>query len=98
VGAVKVALFAKNSGKLNGLQASKESEAGPTATAGKNGKFPASVVPTLVGSAGRSQPPGNDFRPFQPLSATFHLPRLPPVAPAELHAGSLVRCLLWMAR
>jgi hypothetical protein len=52
VGAVRVALFAKNSGKINGLAASKAPKPGRLLPLGKNGKFPASVVPTFVGPAG----------------------------------------------
>src|SRR5437763_2466183 len=52
VGAVRVALFAKNSGKVNGLQASPTPKPGRLLPLGKNGKFPASVVPTVVGPAG----------------------------------------------
>jgi Collagen triple helix repeat (20 copies) len=58
VGAVKVALFAKNSGKLNGLRASKTPKPGRLLPLGKNGKFPASVVPTVTGPAGPKGDPG----------------------------------------
>jgi Collagen triple helix repeat (20 copies) len=52
VGAVRVTLFAKNAGKVNGLQASKTPKPGRLVPLGKNGKFPASVVPTFIGPAG----------------------------------------------
>src|SRR5204863_4686143 len=42
VGGVRVALFAKNSGKVNGLQASKAPRPGRLVPLGKNGKFPRS--------------------------------------------------------
>jgi Collagen triple helix repeat (20 copies) len=58
VGATRVALFAKNSGKLNGLQASKRPKPGRLLPLGTNGKFPASVVPALVGPAGPQGAPG----------------------------------------
>lgn len=44
-GAVRVALFAKNSGKVGGFAASKKPKAGKLLPLGKNGKFPASVFP-----------------------------------------------------
>jgi hypothetical protein len=58
VGAARVALFAKNSGKLNGLQASKRPKPGRLLPLGKNGKFPASVMPIRVGAAGPQGLPG----------------------------------------
>jgi hypothetical protein len=58
VGAVRVALFAKNAGKLNGLRASKTPRPGRLLPLGKNGKFPAAVVPTLAGPKGDRGPQG----------------------------------------
>jgi hypothetical protein len=58
VGAVKVALFAKNAGKVNGLRASKTPKAGRLLPLGKDGKFPASVVPTIAGPKGDPGPQG----------------------------------------
>jgi hypothetical protein len=52
VGTVKVALFAKNAGKLNGLKASKTPRPGRLLPLGRDGRFPASVVPAAVGPAG----------------------------------------------
>jgi hypothetical protein len=52
-GVVKVALFAKNAGKVGGIAASKSPKAGKLLPLGKNGKFPASVLPSgLQGPAG----------------------------------------------
>jgi hypothetical protein len=51
-GAVKVALFAKNAGKVGGIAASKKPKAGRLVPLGKNGKFPASVLPATTPSAG----------------------------------------------
>lgn len=59
VGAAKVALFAKNSAKLNGLGASKTPKPGRLLPLGKNGRFPASVVPAVVGPVGRKGNPGS---------------------------------------
>lgn len=53
---VKTALFAKNAGKVGGIKASKTPKAGQLLALGKNGKFPASVVP--AGPAGPPGPPG----------------------------------------
>ena len=50
---VRVALFAKNAGKVGGIGASKKPKAGKLLALGKNGKFPASVLPGGVrGPAG----------------------------------------------
>jgi hypothetical protein len=62
VGAVRVALFAKNSGKVNGLRASQTPKPGRLVPLGKNGEFPASVVPTRVGPGG----PKGDTGPLGP--------------------------------
>jgi hypothetical protein len=52
-GTVRLALFAKNAGKVGGLGVSKTPKAGKLLPLGKNGKFPASVVPGGVqGPAG----------------------------------------------
>ena len=66
VGVVKVALFAKNSGKVNGLRASRTPKPGRLLPVGANGKFPASVVPTLPGPAG----PKGDSGPRGPKGDT----------------------------
>jgi predicted regulator of Ras-like GTPase activity (Roadblock/LC7/MglB family) len=51
--AVRVALFAKNAAKVGGIAASKKPRAGKLLPLGKNGKFPASVLPVaLQGPAG----------------------------------------------
>ena len=52
-GVTKVALFAKNAGKVGGIAASKKPKAGKLLPLGKNGKFPASVLPVDV-----TGPPG----------------------------------------
>jgi hypothetical protein len=52
-GTVRVALFAKNAAKVGGIGASKKPKAGKLLPLGKNGKFPASVVPGAV-----KAPPG----------------------------------------
>jgi hypothetical protein len=46
--AVRVALFAKNAAKVGGIAASKKPKAGKLLPLGKNGKFPASVLPVVV--------------------------------------------------
>ena len=46
--AVSVALFAKNAAKVGGIAASKKPKAGKLLPLGKNGKFPASVLPVAV--------------------------------------------------
>jgi hypothetical protein len=52
-GVAKVALFARNAGKVSGIAASKKPKAGRLLPLGKNGKFPASVLPVAVqGPAG----------------------------------------------
>jgi hypothetical protein len=55
-GAVKVALFAKNAGKVNGIKASKTPKAGQLLALGKDGHFPTSIVP--AGPAGPKGDPG----------------------------------------
>jgi Collagen triple helix repeat (20 copies) len=46
--AVRVALFAKNAAKVSGIAASKKPKGGKLLPLGKNGKFPASVLPVSV--------------------------------------------------
>jgi collagen triple helix repeat protein len=55
-GVAKVALFARNSGKVGGITASKKPKAGKLLALGKNGKFPASVLP--VSARGPAGPEG----------------------------------------
>ena len=61
-GTVRVALFAKNAAKVGGIGASKKPKAGKLLPLGKNGKFPASVVPPgqrgPVGPIGSQGPQG----------------------------------------
>jgi hypothetical protein len=61
-GTVRVALFAKNAAKVGGIGASKKPKAGKLLPLGKNGKFPASVVPGAVkgppGAEGARGPAG----------------------------------------
>src|SRR6478672_11599174 len=61
-GVAKVALFAKNAAKVGGITASKKPKAGKLLPLGKNGKFPASVVPAgqrgPVGPIGSQGPQG----------------------------------------
>ena len=52
-GTVRVALFAKNAAKVGGIGASKKPKPGKLLALGKNGKFPASVLP-----GGLKGPPG----------------------------------------
>jgi hypothetical protein len=52
VNAVKVALFAKNAGKVNGIKASRTPTPGKLLALGSDGRFPASVVPVAQGPAG----------------------------------------------
>jgi hypothetical protein len=47
-----VASFAKNAGAVNGIKASRKPAPGRLLPLGKNGKFPASVVPVLRGARG----------------------------------------------
>ena len=60
--AVRVALFAKNAAKVGGIAASKKPKAGKLLPLGKNGKFPASVLPVAlqgpVGPEGARGPAG----------------------------------------
>jgi collagen triple helix repeat protein len=57
--AVRVALFAKNAAKVSGIAASKKPKAGKLLPLGKNGKFPASVLPVKVqGPMGPAGPEG----------------------------------------
>ena len=49
-GVAKVALFAKNAGKVGGITASKKPKPGKLLPLGKNGKFPASVLPVVTGT------------------------------------------------
>jgi len=51
-GAVRVALFAKNAAKVAGIGASKKPKPGKLVPLGKNGKFPASVLPSVKGPPG----------------------------------------------
>src|SRR6187455_1185835 len=61
-GTVRVALFAKNAAKVGGIGASRKPKAGKLLPLGKNGKFPASVVPGAVkgppGAEGARGPAG----------------------------------------
>jgi len=58
----RVALFAKNAGKVGGIKASKKPKAGRLFPLGKGGKFPKSVLPNggvgAPGSEGPQGPPG----------------------------------------
>jgi hypothetical protein len=49
-GVAKVALFAKNAAKVGGITASKKPKPGKLLPLGKNGKFPASVLPAATGT------------------------------------------------
>jgi hypothetical protein len=51
-GAVKLALFAKSAGSVNGIKASKTPKPGQLLALGKDGKFPTSIVPVVQGPAG----------------------------------------------
>ena len=53
---VKVALFAKNAGAVNGIKASRQPKAGRLLPLGANGAFPAGVVP--AGERGPAGPAG----------------------------------------
>jgi hypothetical protein len=55
-------IFAANSDRIDGIHASKTAEPGMLVPLGKNGKFPASVVPTVKGASGAigSQGPKGD--------------------------------------
>jgi hypothetical protein len=74
-GAVRVALFARNAAKVGGIGASKKPKAGQLLALGKNGKFPASVLPGGVrgpagpegaqGPAGPAGPQGQQGIPGQ---------------------------------
>ena len=61
-GSVRVALFAKNAAKVGGIGSSKKPKAGKLLPLGKNGKFPASVLPGTVkgppGAEGARGPAG----------------------------------------
>jgi len=51
-GFAKVALYAKNAGKVGGITASKKPKPGKLLPLGKNGKFPASVLPVTTPTTG----------------------------------------------
>jgi hypothetical protein len=68
-----VALFSKNSGKLNGLAASKTPKPGRLLPLGRNGRFPTSVVPRAIGPVGPKGSPG----PQGPKGATSDAVGLP---------------------
>jgi hypothetical protein len=53
---VRVALFAKNAGKVNGIKAARTPTAGRLLPLGEGGRFPAAVVPP--GPRGPEGPPG----------------------------------------
>jgi hypothetical protein len=53
-----VASFAKNAGAVNGIKASRKPTAGRLLPLGKNGKFPAAVVPVARGARGADGAPG----------------------------------------
>jgi hypothetical protein len=59
---VRVALFAKNAGKVNGIKASRTPTPGRLVPLGKSGRFPGSVVPPgprgPAGATGPHGPPG----------------------------------------
>jgi Collagen triple helix repeat (20 copies) len=55
-GVARVALYAKNAGKVGGIAASKKPKPGKLVPLGRNGKFPASVLP--VGIRGPAGPEG----------------------------------------
>jgi hypothetical protein len=58
-GVTKVALFARNAGKVGGIAASKKPKAGKLLPLGKNGKFPAAVLPVAAkGPPGAEGPRG----------------------------------------
>ena len=58
-GVARVALYAKNAGKVGGIAASKKPKPGKLVPLGRNGKFPASVLPDGVrGPAGPEGPRG----------------------------------------
>jgi hypothetical protein len=62
--AVRLALYAKNAAKVSGIAASKKPKKNKLLPLGKNGKFPASVIPGGVrGPAGREGPQGPAGRP-----------------------------------
>jgi hypothetical protein len=59
--AVRVAVYAKNAGKVNGISASRKRKPGQLIALNKNGKFPASVIPdSAIGLEieGPQGPPG----------------------------------------
>jgi hypothetical protein len=59
--AVRVAFYAKNAGKVNGISASRKRKPGQLIALNKNGKFPASVIPdSAIGIEieGPQGPPG----------------------------------------
>jgi Collagen triple helix repeat (20 copies) len=53
-----VAAFARNAGAVNGIKASRKPAAGRLLPLGRNGKFPASVVPVARGARGADGAPG----------------------------------------
>ena len=57
-GVVRVALFAKNAGKVNGIKASRTPRPGRLLALGRDARFPASVVPVARGPQGPPGPEG----------------------------------------
>lgn len=68
-GVAKVALFAKNAGKVGGIAASKKPKKGKLLALGKNGKFPASVFPAAVKGPPGSEGPRGPAGPAGPQGA-----------------------------
>ena len=68
-GVTKVALYAKNAGKVSGIAASKKPKAGKLFPLGKNGKFPASVLPAGVRGPVGSEGPRGPAGPAGPQGA-----------------------------
>ena len=85
-----VASFAKNAGAVNGIKASRKPAPGRLLPLGKNGKFPASVVPVLRGARGADGAqgaPGADGAPGAtgpagPTGATGPVGPIGPAGPA----------------
>jgi Collagen triple helix repeat (20 copies) len=79
-----VASFAKNAGAVNGIKASRKPTAGRLLPLGRNGKFPAAVVPVARGAQGAQGAPGapGPEGPIGPVGSAGPAGEAGPIGPA----------------
>jgi Collagen triple helix repeat (20 copies) len=79
-----VASFAKNAGAVNGIKASRKPTAGRLLPLGRNGKFPAAVVPVARGAQGAQGAPGapGPEGPIGPVGPAGPAGEAGPIGPA----------------